>query len=92
MRVCTTLTIGEIVQRLACVPGDLSVPVTIQELADRTDIPLEQLRYLRRRALLQDDIRDPFVYCPGAKHRVRVSVLELIDYLEKKYGEGKEIP
>ena len=55
---------------------------SLPEISELAGIPLYQLRYLRRRALLRSsEAKDPFGYTPGEKHRVRVKIPDLMDFL-----------
>ena len=55
---------------------------SLPEISELAGIPLYQLRYLRRRALLRSsETKDPFHYTPGEKHRVRVRISDLMDFL-----------
>ena len=55
---------------------------SLPEISELAGIPLYQLRYLRRRALLRSsEAQDPFQYTPGERHRVRVRISDLMDFL-----------
>ena len=55
---------------------------SLPEISELAGIPLYQLRYLRRRALLRSsEAKDPFGYTPGERHRVRVKISDLMDFL-----------
>ena len=55
---------------------------SLPEISELAGIPLYQLRYLRRRALLRaSEAQDPFQYTPGERHRVRVKISDLMDFL-----------
>ena len=62
--------------------GDAAESYSLPEISELAGIPLYQLRYLRRRALLRSsETKDPFHYTPGEKHRVRVRISDLMDFL-----------
>lgn len=62
--------------------GDAVEAYSLPEISELAGIPLYQLRYLRRRALLRaSEAQDPFQYTPGEKHRVRVKISDLMDFL-----------
>ena len=62
--------------------GDAAESYSLPEISELAGIPLYQLRYLRRRALLRSsEAKDPFGYTPGERHRVRVKISDLMDFL-----------